>query len=1053
MLKDDNQRLQLLRQWLPKYAGLPSLLDENATLGTLSSDGRHVFFVEDVPVPAHPNDVIQLTQAAAPPPGQPATPRPWFSSLEETLYHNRLRCVDVATGEFRWEIGGWDRAGVPVAPELANVFFLGPPLPVGRRLFALVEQTAPDLKRNKDIILLCLEPDTGRLLWSQDVSAAADPLWVDAARHMEPVHLAYADGVLVCPTNAGSVVAIDPLTHDLLWAVPYRDPQANPNPNGFPGFDPNTYEALWKGCAPIIQGDRVVLTAPDDDSIRCLNLRDGSPVWKDLPDQKAQRTNDDLYVAGVFPDAAGDKVLIVGRTSCRALNLTTGEEAWSGLQTGAPSGLGTACGKNYLLPLRNGNMGVIDVAQGGLTVLEGDNGRDAPPPPGNLVFHGGDLWSQSPTVVMAYPQLRKNLDQATARLAANPKDPVARIAHGRLLIGKGDTTGAVEDWRVALENNPPAELVAPTRARLFKALTQLLRQDFAANEHYLALYESLCRVPNDRAEERGRQMTLLAVTGQGRGAQGRVDVALQTYRQILDAAEPHERLPAPDDPLTTIRVDVWVQGRVADLVKGATPEQQKVLKEQIDQDWQAAQSAGGEAALQRFIALYGGVAGPLGPRGREARLLLADQWLDERDRRHALDAELNLRLLRLQDDSPETAAAILYARARLLTRHGLLADAVDAYRELAHDFPAVRLPDGRTGAAVLDDLAVDKRFVAYLDDPYAGRPTGKIVPKEMEDHNTPQPMDLPCDTPDGVTPPSCRNLRFSIDSQTYALKVASRDGGFEPWSMPLPVPTAFLQQLTAQYGGFTPVYVADGHFLVVELGPILVGVDRFERRPRWVRSLLPADLPRDVQIAQITNGGTDGSVVMQTTDGMSQRLGLLVIGPNGVVIQTRGGVGCLDLSTGDLRWLRAETSPLVTGFGDAQYLYLVDTRPAGAACAVRAVRTADGVSTHIPAALGVYNQRRLRTLGRCVLAVSGGDATRWRSAITTSRPARTSGRRLTRPTAASSIPCPTWSPSSRRTRRAFRPWARAPRASWRSRWAAVRCWPRPPCSRRGRTPW
>ena len=144
MLKDDNQRLQLLNQWLPKYAGLPGLLDENATLGSLSSDGRHVFTIEDVPVPAHPNDLLALQ-----PQGQQGIGHPYFSSLEETLYHNRLRAVDAQTGEFRWEVGVWDRAAPPPRPEFTDVFFLGPPLPVGRRLFALVEQTTQDQKEEQ----------------------------------------------------------------------------------------------------------------------------------------------------------------------------------------------------------------------------------------------------------------------------------------------------------------------------------------------------------------------------------------------------------------------------------------------------------------------------------------------------------------------------------------------------------------------------------------------------------------------------------------------------------------------------------------------------------------------------------------------------------------------------------------------------------------------------------------------------------------------------------------------------------------------------------------
>ncbi len=965
MLKDDNQRLQLLSQWLPKYAGLPSLLDENATLGSLSSDGRHVFTVEDVPVPAHPNDLLALQ-----PQGQQGIGHPYFSSLEETLYHNRLRAVDAQTGEFRWEVGGWERAVPAPRPELANVFFLGPPLPVGRRLFALVEQTTQDQRpaKNKDVILLCLDPDTGRLLWSQDVASAADPLGLDAARRMQPVHLAYGDGVLVIPTNTGSVVALDPLTHDLLWAHVYREP--TPNPNGFPGFDPNLFEAAWKGAAPILSGDRVVLTAPDGQEILCLNLRDGALVWK------AQRTDDDLYVGGVFADpVGGDKVLVVGRTQCRALSLARGEEIWRGLATGAPSGLGTARGRQYLLPLRTGNVFVIDVANpNASTVLEG-RPDDAP---GNLIFHGGDLWSQSVRAVTAYARLGTGLDRLTAAVAKDPKNAAARIDRGRLLFSKGDVAGAVEDWRAVLDGDPPPQLAAPTRERLYQALTILLRQNFADHEKLLGLYETLCRVApppgaapekvkDCQAEQRRRQMNLLAVTAHGRETQGRVDLALQDYKKIFAAAAPQERMSTADDPLAQgrpdlwvgrlaqTRPDLWVQGRIADLVREATPQQQKVLKEQIDQDWQGARSADGEAGLTRFIALYGGVAGPLGAHAREARLLLAERWMDDHDRRHALDAELNLHLLRDQSDSPETAAAAQYAKARLLTRHGLLGDAVEAYRALARDFPAVHLPDGRTGAGLLDDLAVDKRFVAYLDDPLAGRPTGKVKVMEIEDHNTPQSPDLPCDPADGVVPPSCRRLRFSLDPQSYTLKVAGADGGSDSWSVPLPVPAPFLQQLTAQYGGFTPTYEADDHFVVVTLGPILVGVDRFERRVRWVRSLLPTDLPRGVQVLGITPGGTDGSVYIQTSDGApNQRLGLLgPVGPNGVIVQTRSGVAALDVSSGVLRWLRTETAPVLSGFGDGEHLYMVEARPGGDAYAVRAVRTADGVSTPIADAADV----------------------------------------------------------------------------------------------------
>ena len=63
----------------------------------------------------------------------------------------------------------------------------------------------------------------------------------------------------------------------------------------------STSAANWHSAPPVIQDGKVVFTAPDANSVHCINLRDGTPVWK-----KRQSEND-LYLAGVF----GGKVLIV----------------------------------------------------------------------------------------------------------------------------------------------------------------------------------------------------------------------------------------------------------------------------------------------------------------------------------------------------------------------------------------------------------------------------------------------------------------------------------------------------------------------------------------------------------------------------------------------------------------------------------------------------------------------------------------------------------------------------------------------------------------------
>ena len=88
---------------------------------------------------------------------------------------------------------------------------------------------------------------------------------------------------------------------------------------------------------------------------------------------------------------------------------------------------------------------------------------------------------------------------------------------------------------------------------------------------------------------------------------------------------------------------------------------------------------------------------PLGAAGRQARLKLAERWVDGGEKGLALEAEIHLHYLRRQTDSPDIAARAQYAWARLLTRNGLLADALEAYRPLARDYPTVTLHDGKTG--------------------------------------------------------------------------------------------------------------------------------------------------------------------------------------------------------------------------------------------------------------------------------------------------------------------------------------------------------------------
>ena len=115
-----------------------------------------------------------------------------------------------------------NRPQTPTEIELAESFFLGPPLPLGGKLYVLIE-------KNTEFRLICLDPlrtdanGMPEIIWNQSLGTANVKMAQDSMRRIQAAHLAYADGILVCPLNAGAVIGIDLLSHSLVWAYSYRD--------------------------------------------------------------------------------------------------------------------------------------------------------------------------------------------------------------------------------------------------------------------------------------------------------------------------------------------------------------------------------------------------------------------------------------------------------------------------------------------------------------------------------------------------------------------------------------------------------------------------------------------------------------------------------------------------------------------------------------------------------------------------------------------------------------------------------------------------------------
>lgn len=758
MLCSTGQTQQNMAAWLNFYQNqYPQICFENSTVGTLSSDGEFVYVVEDLAVPPMPqlNSNNMRFRGRIP-------NRPSFGDKEEdAVAHNRLFALSLArSGALSWALGDSDKDPLP------DHYFLGPPLPLAGKLYLLAD-------KQQEIRLICLETikvrqrngemkTVPRLVSTQTLGITQEKMQNDPLRRTWAAHLAYGEGILVCPTNAGAVFGVNLLENSLIWAYPYRDknearvPQPQqimngrmfrrgmPPPGAWIGPDGRLHtkanaQNSWKVTAPIISNGKVVFTAPDARSLHCINLRDGSPVWA-LP-----KRDDDLYLGNVY----NGKVLIVGKKHVRALSLANGETLWT-LETGMPSGQGIGSDNVYYLPLRESAQDKgpqivgIDMDRGKI-VSRSKSQPSAPDAddadvPGNLLFAQGKVISvtayggKEEGEIIAYPQLRVKLAEMDDLIAKNPNDPKALTERGELRLDKGDLSGAIEDLSIALKNNPDKETRVKARAKLYDTLTAYIADHFDDAEKYLPEYEELCNFDLDgatgeeraqlQAEQRRRRATYLWLVGKGREEQGRLVEAFEKYQQFAqEAGKQSELVPAVDDRQVKVAPDVWSRGRILAMMNKAKPEERRPLEKVIADKWDQLRQTNDLPELRAFVRMFG----PVCDAGKEARLELVERLMERKDNGEEhplLEAELELNQFRTGRHRPELAARATEALARLYTRKGLLEDAAYCYRKLGKEYADIVIRDGKTGRQIYeDDAATDKRLLPYLDDP---QPLGSV---------------------------------------------------------------------------------------------------------------------------------------------------------------------------------------------------------------------------------------------------------------------------------------------------------------------------------------
>jgi outer membrane protein assembly factor BamB/tetratricopeptide (TPR) repeat protein len=940
----DVRLVNSVQSWVAMYQQQyqrPTIFWENSQAGSLSATDQHVFVVDDLPVPP------ALNRAA----GFPELNLP--QALKERIEGNRLQGFQLRSGKLTWEVGGPNDKG-----DLKQSYFLGPPLPLDGRLYALNE-------KNQELRLVTLEPASGKVLGLQGLGSTASSFLDNPLRRIQAVHLSSSGGILVIPTGAGALLGYDLLQGRLAWAHAYREPPAAPvvppNPFRRPPF-PGQVAALTPAIpllgntAPYIAAGKVVFQPAEGRTVYCLDLRDGSLVWKQ------PLREDDVYVGGVTRDL----VLVVGKRSCRALSLNQGQVAWT-LDTGLPSGQGQVVDGTYYLPLKESAQNKdpevcsIDLAKGRIIAhIRGAN-KDVP---GNLLFRDGFVVSQTPTELAIFPQLAAVLEEIDARLKKNADDPVGLLTRAELRLDKGDLKGAVEDLRKARDGKPDAAVLKRIRTRLYEALTELLKRDFPAGEPFLKEYEELLddqeKTPEGQQEERRRRAQFHMLAARGLAQQGKPVEALEHAFRLAGLTETAELLPSIDEPGLRVTGPVWAREFVTRLLAGAAPGPRKQLDEAIAGKWKKVEKAKDPAELRGFVNLLGvGTA-----EGREAHLLLAEVRGKEKAYR---EADVLLQKVRARKEDAGRAARALAALAALATEQALLPDAVHYARHLKELYPNTPIGDGKKGSDVYDAMSTDKRFLPFLEEkPF---PAAKLKATEEQGNFLFQQVGYRFRQAGEALPFFTRNaLLFRLNTQQF--RVVDVKTGEERWSAMLGQ-TLLSQILSLDIAQVRtpPTLSTVGHLVVLPAGNLVFGIDPVEKKVLWQVSLHSpfAQQAAPPAVASVTIDPRDGGVHLLYPDGWLQTVGQVLPEADAVVLETREGLVAVDPLTGAVLWHRAGLGQRLRIFGDGEHLAVVELNGDGTATATRLLRLADGSAVKAADFSALYGSR-LRELG-CTLLV------------------------------------------------------------------------------------
>jgi outer membrane protein assembly factor BamB/tetratricopeptide (TPR) repeat protein len=845
---------------------------------------------------------------------------------------NSLAAYDLHGGKRLWRLTDIRALGPSSSTDYGDhdVDFLGPPLAFGGTLYVLG-------RTDEGANLLALDPADGTVRWGESL-AGFSGFEADTASSFGAACVpVQSDGLLICPTPEGIVIAIDLATRTCRWAYraqPTEEPSRLPPRWGrrFPATEARWLHA-WRESVIRLDDRRCFFVSPRSTAIHALAIDTGKLVW-------TQPVPNGLFLGPIVDG----RLLAVSQYRAFGFDPASGTALWNS-PIGLPSGRGYAAKGRYLLPQAAGGLAAVDLRTGAVDFpLPRQSTQQMTPQEsllGNLVpladAAGGAAVSQSHDQLALLTSLEALQAETAEKLRRHPTDSETLRRAAQLDREAGDFESAERRYAQLLESRaadgsklratpapekPHAELSRleeDSREKLSvtdrRELFETLVADVERNPKRCPQCAPQLLRTATGDEQRAVAMRTVgsALCADGERMLG-LDAFLQLARQELPAQIEIER-----GPRRVVAFDRQLGAELQDLLRACSPPERREADSRIQRALERAIEQGDAVLLGRVFQRLRGVGLDRSLRQRVEAALRPEPTF--------FQTQLELWEATTSNDARRAAEA-WRDLAELFRSHGNRKRAAFCYRRLVADFNDIQFDDGLRPADLVAAVKNDRPLFREIEDG-GSDPWPETLPDAIPDTDSgssAQFFHLPLEIVPGSL---CERLDVALDHQGETLRFQG-DAHSTYWDVHLPVEGS-------RFRGVVPLHRAWGlgQLVIVQVGMDLFAVapldEGGEPDPRvlWHVDLLgsPSSPGGDLDVRFVPGApGPTGERILVT-----DRLGRPVarvgpVRPGYVCYQDRGSLIALDPLSGRLLWRRADVSAADLSAGDDSSILLLDRR-------------------------------------------------------------------------------------------------------------------------------